>query len=88
MGLNLKKESTLLKPGAIGSSGQENASSSAKNQQALDLAAILQLDPSKLDPATASLHLQLTQQLAANPQLLNPSSSSYLNLASLGLPQA
>ena len=88
MGLNLKKESSLLKPGAIGSSGQENTSSSAKNQQALDLAAILQLDPSKLDPATAALHLQLTQQLAANPQLLNPSSPSYLNLSALGKPPA
>ena len=86
MGLNLKKESSLLKPGAIGSSGQENTSSSAKNQQALDLAAILQLDPSKLDPATAALQLQITQQLAANPQLLNPASSSYMNLASLGFP--
>lgn len=88
MGLNLKKESSLLKPGAIGSSGQENASSSAKNQQALELAAILQLDPSKLDPATAALQLQITQQLAANPQLLNPASSSYMNLAALGIPPA
>ena len=89
MGLNLKKESSLLKPGAIGSSGQENASSSAKNQQALDqqtLTAILNLDPSKLDPATASLQSQIAQQLAANPQLLNPASSSYMNLAALGIP--
>ena len=88
MGLNLKKESSLLKPGAIGSSGQENASTSAKNQQAVDLAAILQLDPTKLDPTTAALHLQLTQQLAANPQLLNVSNPSYLSLASLGGPQS